>query len=98
MVAKGLAAKAFALALLRRRLLGRLLRRELRRARHGFDRRDTPARRFDRGLRALGCGDAGDLEHLVDLAREDDLGALRVARDESRLLQAVEIDRLARHA
>ena len=58
------------------------------------DGRDAAAGLLDRLLRALGGADAGDREFLLDLAGEDDLGALGAARDEARLLEAGEVDRL----
>src|SRR5258706_941771 len=78
-----------------RRGLG--LRRELALGLGHFHQRDASARLLDRGLRALGGADARDFEGLVDLAGEDDLGAFGVGGDEARLLEAVEVDRLALH-
>jgi hypothetical protein len=76
MVAKGLAP----IACLRVPYAAPGLRRELALALDDLDRRDAAAGLLDRGLRALGGEDAGDLEGLLDLAGEDDLGALGVGR------------------
>src|SRR5690606_3808545 len=59
---------------------------------------DGAARGFDRGLRALGGGDALQRNLARQLARQEDLGASRDLRDHAGSLQRKQVDLVARDA